>query len=245
MSKLKKEQLLIVLFILLTIIIGTGILIYQNTTDSVIIAKLDDELTSEKQSLADGKDIKVSTEEDAEKENNETLEKEKKKIIVHVAGEVKNPGVYKLPEDARVIDAVNAAGGTTDEADRHAVNLAAPIYDGEKIVIPAKIKSNKGEDPALLNDITGSKPVSVSRSREEVNKNNELLITDKYPEKINLNRSSQEQLQKLPGIGPSKARSIVKYREENGFFTDKAQLLNVSGIGEKTYEKLKDKVSLR
>ncbi|WP_162356416.1 helix-hairpin-helix domain-containing protein [Metabacillus mangrovi] len=141
-----------------------------------------------------------------------------KKYIVDVKGAVKKPGVYELQEGARVKDAVERAGGLHDTADRKTINLAAALADGEAVYIPAK-----GEE-ALPQPAAGIKTDTEETAA------------------VNLNTAGLDELQTLPGIGPSKAEAILAYREENGGFSSPDELKEVSGIGDKTYEKLEDAI---
>lgn len=131
-------------------------------------------------------------------------------LIVHVAGAVIKPGVYSLEKGSRVYDALKAAGGETGKADLGKINLAAPLRDGTQIMIP------HSEEYRLADD-----NVTVGGT-------------------ININMASQADLETLPGIGPAKARAIIKYRNDEGPFIEKEDLMNVSGIGEKTFATLKD-----
>ncbi|MFN3698839.1 MAG: helix-hairpin-helix domain-containing protein [Dictyoglomus sp.] len=142
-------------------------------------------------------------------------------IIVHIAGDVKRPGVYRLEEGARVIDAINLAGGPLSSADLDKLNLADFLKDGAKIYVPSKSEENK------VNSLIQ-------------NKNS---LPYQQDSKININTATKEQLESLPGIGPTLAQRIVDYRNENGLFTSLEDLLNVKGIGEKKLEKIKDKVT--
>lgn len=138
-------------------------------------------------------------------------------IIVDVKGAVYNPGVYELPERSRVHEAITAAGGTVQEADVTKVNLAAFIKDGQIVYVP-----HTGEEASILGD-----PLSTVNAGGQTSDN-----------LININFAGLDELQKLPGIGPSKAQAIVIYREEHGSFKDTKDLMKVSGIGQKTLEKL-------
>lgn len=137
-------------------------------------------------------------------------------IGVHVAGAVYRPGVYFLSLEARVVEAIQAGGGVLESADLNQINLAETLFDGQKVYIPKKE--------------TG---VETSQSRDEARS-----------EKININRGSKADLLNLPGIGPSKAAAIIHYREENGSFRQLKDLTKVSGIGEKTFLRLKDLITL-
>lgn len=150
-------------------------------------------------------------------DNNEASADENinKQIQVHVAGEVNKPGVYKLDEGSRIMDAVNAAGGFTDKADKNSLNLAKTLEDGVQIMI-------NSIDSALQNTTT-----------QGSTQNNG---------KININLADLSQLQTLNGVGPATAQKIIDYRNANGKFKTIEDIKKVSGIGEKTYEKFKDQI---
>ena len=143
-------------------------------------------------------------------------------IQVHVAGAVVRPGLYDLPEDSRVMDAVNAAGGFVAEADKNSLNLAARVEDAERLDIPytAGFVPAMEESFVVISDGTPS-----SSSGEEL---------------VDINTASVEELDKLPGIGPTTAQHIIAYRDENGPFASIEDIVNVSGIGAATYEGIKD-----
>ncbi len=131
------------------------------------------------------------------------------KIVVYVVGEVVHPGVYELNKNARLVDAVHAAGGLTSSADNVSVNLAMKLTDGMKVYIPPK----RGEDATALG------------KRVET--------------KVNVNMATPSELESVPGIGPVLARRIVEYRNSHGPFSSYEDLLNVKGIGVKTLESIK------
>ena len=163
---------------------------------------------------------------DIENENFvETEEKiEIKMIYVDVGGEVNYPGLYSLPEGSRVNDAIIIAGGATEKADLSEVNLAYILSDALKITIPKKeveIKKKK----AIV-----SKSINISSNNSELGK-------------ININTASKEQLKTLYGIGDSTAEKIIKYREENGTFSNTEELKKVSGIGESKYDKIANSIT--
>jgi competence protein ComEA len=144
-------------------------------------------------------------------------------LVVDVSGAVNNPAVIELDAGSRVNDAVLKAGGFSDQADSQWVeknlNMARKLIDGEKIYIPAKGETSNIQGLNVQDD----------------------LKSGKY---INLNLASKKELETLPGIGPNYAELIIEYREENNGFQSKDELKAVSGIGEKTYEKLKNKISI-
>ena len=160
--------------------------------------------------------------------NEEVVKYEEKEIIiVHISGEVVSPGVINLYEGARVIDAINAAGGTTQKADLNEVNLAHVIEDGDKIIIPnVENKEN----------IIVSNEYNIVSSEKQTKSDGKMII--------NINKASKEELQQLQGIGESIANRIIEYRRENGKFKQIEDLKNVKGIGESKYNKIKDNITL-
>lgn len=141
-----------------------------------------------------------------------------KKLIVHVAGAVKRPNVYELSQGSRIIDAIKLAGGATEEADLDALNLAAKLTDGQKVYV-----SKKGEAPQ------GSLVASTDGSLQAL---------------ISLNTATLEQLDTLPGIGPTIAQRILDWRTAHGSFSSVNQLQDVEGIGPKKFGNIKDKVTV-
>lgn len=141
-------------------------------------------------------------------------------VTVHVAGEVKLPGLYPLPAGSRFADAVAAAGGPTARADLDLMNLAQLLVDGTKVEVPRRTQSTAGTS------IVAPAPASAA------------------PAVISLNSADQAALETIPGIGPVTAAAILAHRDEIGGFTSLEQLLDVSGIGPATYESMRDFVSL-
>jgi competence protein ComEA len=144
-------------------------------------------------------------------------------ILVHVAGAVKNPGVYELQFGSRIGDALEKAGGYIDSSGQGLLNLAEVLEDGQKIFVPFE-----GEivDYPL-----------VTKSENPLKKA-DVKLTPLSP--LNINTSTKEELMCLPGIGETRAMDIIEYRKKVGGFKKKSDIMNVNGIGEKIYEKIKD-----
>lgn len=163
--------------------------------------------------------------EDVNKDSTEEISDESDEvsqdIVVYVCGQVVNPGVYTLSEGSRLYEAVNLAGGLKKKANPTAINMAAVILDGDKIYIPSK-----SEETSVT-----SAPVDSS-------------ISDNNLSLVNINTASRAQLESLTGIGPAKASAIVDYRQNNGFFQKKEDLMKVSGIGQGTYDQIKEEITL-
>ncbi len=150
-------------------------------------------------------------------------------IVVHVAGEVKNPGVYTLPSGARMIDAVNAAGGATARADLEVINLATPLIDSSQIYVPAK---GVAAHPVFARPQPGINGVASSTNNVSASG------------LVNINRASVTELDSLPGVGPSTAQAIVEYRVAHGPFASPEDLLNVKGIGPAKFEAMRKLVGV-
>jgi competence protein ComEA len=143
------------------------------------------------------------------------------RVTIHVAGAVAKPGVYELDADARVIDAVESAGGGAPDADLNRLNLAAKVADGQRVLV-----QRVGEAPAPL---TPGSPAGGSADPTAL---------------VNLNSATPAELETLPGIGPTLAEAIIAERERRGGFRSVNELRDVRGIGEKRFADLKDKVTI-
>lgn len=168
-------------------------------------------------------------------ENNlvETVEVKENKIYVHIAGEVKNPGVIEISEGSRIKDIIEKAGGLTDMADYRKVNLAYQVADGQKIVIPNINDENKNVEmnsaDYIIQDDGGIVVPDVNLSNK----------------KININTATQSELESLTGIGPSMASKIIQHRLSNGKFEKIEDIKNVSGIGDAKFEALKNEICVK
>jgi len=146
-------------------------------------------------------------------------------VVVHVAGAVDRPGVYSLPPGSRVTDAVAAAGGPATDAAVHVLNLARLLADGEQVYVPTQEEAAAG--------VTG--PPSAGGTAAGGGSAGGL---------ININTATAVELEELPGVGPATAAKIVDDRETNGPFTTPEDLMRVPGIGPKTFEAMKDLVTV-
>ena len=188
--------------------------------DNVYIVSQSD--VHEKESISNN----ISDENDNQEKEKIKIENiNKKTITVFISGEVKNPGVVTIDAEKRLSDAVNELGGTTENADLNKVNLAMKLKDESHYIIP-KIGDNleSYNSETFENDI-----------ENDLNNKNNL---------ININTADLEQLKKITGIGDIKAQSIIDYREANGGFKSLEELKNVDGIGDKTFEKIKEQITL-
>jgi competence protein ComEA len=161
-------------------------------------------------------------------------EKDEDQIVVHLAGAVKNAGVYKLNKSDRLVDLIKAAGGLKENADLNQINLAEKLYDGQKFTIPL-----------LIRDIDQNNNLEISAFTKSENNLVNNYSSSSSSNLVNINQADQSDLEKLSGIGPAKAAAIIKYRKENSYFSQKDDLLKISGIGEKTLENIKDEIVLQ
>jgi competence protein ComEA len=155
------------------------------------------------------------------------------RVIVHVAGAVRKPGVYRLAGGSRVADAVERAGGATRRADLGGVNLAAKLEDGRQIVVPVRARTGAaaaGAGVAGASGAGGATPGAAGAAAAAA--------------PVNLNTATAEQLDTLPGVGPATVQKILEYREQHGGFGSVEELGQVSGIGEKRLAALRDQVQV-
>ncbi|MBK0418204.1 ComEA family DNA-binding protein [Leucobacter sp. CSA1] len=159
-------------------------------------------------------------------------------VFVHVVGEVNDPGVYELPADARVEAAIDAAGGTTPEAVLSGVNLARVVADGEQILVPDAETAAAAAAGTAPGAAPGGGPGASSEAEAGVG--GAAIGTGL----VNLNTADAAALETLPRVGPALAQRIIDWRGANGGFASVDQLLEVSGIGVKTLEGLRDRVAV-
>lgn len=159
----------------------------------------------------------VSTKDSKEKQELLNVEN---KIVVEIKGQVKSPNIYYLKEDSIIDDLIVAAGGLKEDANTSNINRAEQLQDHQSIYIPSNEEIQNSIDEAV----------------SEVNNQSDSNL-------ININSASVSELDDLPGIGPSKAQAIITYREENGPFKAIEEIKNVSGIGESSFEKIKDLIT--
>ena len=159
-------------------------------------------------------------------------------VVVHVAGGVKNPGVYTLSSTSRVVDAVNAAGGALSSADLESINLAQTLVDTEQVYVPfrAQRRTRVTTAPRLKPRTSTTLPNTGGSSEGKSGS-----VSDG---RVNINTASATELDALPGVGPSTAQAIVAYRTKKGPFGKVEDLLNVPGIGPSKLATMRDKVSL-
>lgn len=207
-----KEYKIIVICAGLGLALGGFFLLKPTSQTSVKETNLQAEVAAVSKDSSSEKEIKKEEREESPEQD---------LITVDVKGAVKSPGIYDLPVGSRVHDAVQKAGGLTEEADSKSLNLAQKVSDEALVYVPTK-----GEEAASQQAASGTTP---STSKEK---------------KINLNKASLEELKQVKGLGGKRAQDIIDHREANGKFKSVDELKKVSGIGAKTIEKLKDYVTV-
>ena len=207
-----KEYKIIVICAVLGLALGVFFLLKPSTQTPVKETNLQAEVSAVSKDSSSEKEVK-------KEEKEESTEQDL--ITVDVKGAVKSPGIYDLPVGSRVHDAVQKAGGLTDEADSKSLNLAQKISDEALVYVPTK-----GEEAASQQVASGT---TASTSKDK---------------KVNLNKASLEELKQVKGLGGKRAQDIIDHREANGKFKSVDELKKVSGIGAKTIEKLKDYVTV-
>ena len=191
--------------------------------------------------------------------NDKTIEKTKENITstgtiyVDIKGNVLNPGVYTLDSGSRVIDVVTQAGGFIEGANTRFINLSKVLNDGDVIVIysNAEIEEAKKskiiyvETPCICEEVKNDACITQNVEVEEPNiPDNAVIPEDNNNGKININTATSEELQTLSGIGESKAQAIIDYRNTNGPFNSIEEIVNVSGISENLFAKIKEDITV-
>ncbi|GKU23412.1 ComEA family DNA-binding protein [Clostridium folliculivorans] len=219
----KKEKLVgsLIIFVVLIIFLTIG---YFNTTKRNLTQKDMEDMFVEV-NKSDAK--QTSVDKSDKKEVNNTSSTNNKKVIVEIKGEVKKPDVYYLDEGSIVKDLIQQAGGLTEKADITPVNQAKKLVNNECIII-----NNKDQINANVVSKNINKEVSVSAGADESNSI------------ININTASKEELDKIPGIGAVTAEKIIEYREKNSGFKNIEDIKKVDRIGDKMFEKIKDRISV-
>ena len=208
---LKQNKTIIIIGIVITI----GIIIYFFNNNQLEKSNINDE-------------ILVSNNTSSEKKVNND---EESIIVIHITGAVKIPGVVRLTEGSRIEDAINKAGGLTEDANIANVNLAYVLEDGTKIKIPS-----------ITDEITMEESIINTDGGEGVTDNSNL---EKNKTSININKANELELQKLQGIGPSLASKIIDYRNNNGNFENIEDIKKVSGIGDSIFENIKENIYVK
>lgn len=223
---MKKEN---ILTLLLAALLSVPVLASCGNTDVMTLSQLESE-NADDGSFSEGSDLVTDGDPSSENASGQaagvsspvsvtTGPLKPEPIVVYVCGCVQNPGVYELPEGSRVCDGLEAAGGFSEGADESRINLAGILSDGDMVFFP-----KAGEELA-----EGASDYIADHEGEGTSGT-----------LININTAGEQALCTLPGIGSSKAQAIIKYREEHGSFKDIRDIMNVNGIGESLYNRIKD-----
>ena len=201
------------------------------------------EIISEEADKEENADDSIEEVSDALADNTEKTENietnDSQSFVVYVSGYVNNPGVYELSAGSRVIDAIDAAGGYSKEAYDNYLNLASLIADGQMIYVPSEEEVESGSiERGVASGADGSGAGGVTGGNGGGNGGN----SSDSGTLVNINQASKEELMTLPGIGESKADKIIAYREANGRFNSPEGIMEISGIKDGLYNKIKDKI---
>ena len=201
------------------------------------------EIISEEADKEENADDSIEMASDALADNTEKTENietnDSQSFVVYVSGYVNNPGVYELSAGSRVIDAIDAAGGYSKEAYDNYLNLASLISDGQMIYVPSEEEIESGSiERGVASGADGSGAGGVTGGNGGGNGGN----SSDSGTLVNINQASKEELMTLPGIGESKADKIIAYREANGRFNSPEGIMEISGIKDGLYNKIKDKI---
>ena len=229
MKKLNLKQKKIIAIILIILVIITYYYLYlKNSTEEI-----------------SNQDLEVNNTQESN-QTNETEKETEETIVVHISGAVNIEGIVELEAGSRIANAIEKAGGVKENADMTDINLAYPLEDGMKIHIPTKeeTEANKNNENMIDESYVTSSSGGVS-SKEDTNSTQGSSKSTTSNEKVNINTATQEELDTLPGIGPSIASKIIDYREQNGKFNSIEEIKEVSGIGEAKYEKIKDSITIK
>ena len=164
-------------------------------------------------------------------------------IYVHVCGAVNAPGLYGLPQGSRAAAAIDAAGGYTEDASQESQNLARLLTDGEQLRVPTKEEADAGQTYATATSGAQSGTTSGIQSETSSVAGSDATSVSSGSV-VNINLADRQTLMTLSGIGEAKADAIIQYRSDAGGFQSIEELTNVSGIGDATFQKLKDKITV-
>jgi competence protein ComEA len=217
-DKIIKISIILIIFIL------CGCLYSCKDSEKTVVS-LEEQTEGAKDEAENKPTSDVETDAKSSASNNIEAEKEtesKKLICVYICGEVQTPGVYQVEEGARMYQVVELAGGILETGAQNYLNLAESVTDGQKVVVPT------------IEEASQLETVQVDSTKEE--------SSSKY---ININTADEATLDSLPGIGASKAKNIIAYRESNGGFKSVEELMQIEGIKEGVYNKIKDMITVK
>ena len=219
-----------IIFLVVVVVLIVGFILINGSSE-VAHASVSSEVKTEKETLS-------------KKDNAKEKKVENKKIKVDIKGNVVAPGVYEIDNSARVIDVINIAGGITDNADTDSINLSKIVKDEDVVIIYSKedMENNKRNYEEKIEYCKSDNNDACIDSVATFDDGNNNEFGDNSI--VNINTASIEDLMNLSGIGESKAKNIIEYRESNGHFTDITDIKNVKGIGDSIFDKIKDHITV-
>ena len=237
MENLTLKQKIIAIIVIIIILVMGGICFIINYNEN---NKTEDYSFLEENIIEEEKTVKAENIVESESlvgvENN--VEEIENVIVVHITGEVKKSGIVKLKQGSRIINAIEEAGGATEEANLDYINLAYVLEDGQKIYIPS--------EKEILDAEEKEKEIEYIISDNGNNSNVEGKSNNGGGNvKVNINEADLSELETLPGIGPSLAQRIIEYRKENGQFEKIEDIKTVKGIGDSKFEKIKENIVIK
>ena len=221
------------------IITGAGVLLFMIAGALAMIIIPSEKITKppqESKSQTQKETVNQEVNQESESKPQEQEQKHEREIYVYLTGAVNKPGVYKFPEGSRIFEVVESAGGFTSKADIAALNLAETFSDAQHIHIPVK-----GERPRMnTNTNTNAETYThiTVKPNESKRKPNDSNLVD-------INNASENELQRLTGVGPAIAKRIYDYRQKNGRFKSAEDLIKVRGIGPAKLEKMRSQILIR
>lgn len=227
-------------YILIALVLAVSLIIYLSIrsggAEGDLIEIRQDGSSVSAEMSAEGEDSDSEQSKEGKKVNNDQPEY----IYVDVSGAVNAPMVVCIPSGSRVFQAIEAAGGRKEESSVKTLNLAEVCEDGQKIYVPTEEEVKEAEESGSSVPEGDGKTAGTESSGEQSSSGK----TESGSGKVNINTAGSEELQTLTGVGPAIASRIIDYRNTNGAFQSVEEITNVSGIGEKTYEKFKDQICI-
>lgn len=247
MKIIKKNLKWITLIVVILLIIGGFWMKYVLNSNKFNEVLIDEFELDNKNSIEKEEEKLIETEEINEEEGLGDIVTNK--VYVDIKGAVKNPGVYEIEEDKKVIDVLELAGGLAENADTSMINLAKKVFNEMVVIIYTNEEVKNVNQPdtvikvvekeCVCPEIKNDACINLDDTESNNNQNNE-----EENNKVNINKATLEELLTISGIGESKAKSIIEYRIQNGEFKQIEDIMDVSGIGEALYEKIKNYIKV-
>lgn len=247
MKTIKKNLKWITLIVVMIIVTG-GFCMKHALESNKFNEVLVDELELDNENIIEKTDEISNEIEDVNNDMRSEMVTEKK-VFVDIKGAVRNPGVYEIGEDKKVIDVLELAGGLTENANTSMINLAKKVFNEMVVIIYTNEEVKNANQPDTVIKVVEKECVcpeiknDACLSSSDTKKNDDQENTETN-RKVNINKATLEELLTISGIGESKAKAIIEYREQNGEFKKIEDIMEVSGIGESLYEKIKSNITI-